>query len=308
MSSYTTDNIKIGQLLSNGILQVKSILSQKRKIQESGDKSSLLDHSKWIGYSSQKLTNVSLDKLRILEVGHGQMPVTLAYFASLGNEVYGIDMDRTIQGKLDLVGYYACLKENGFLRMLKSIVKETTGINDVLRSEFLKQCGIDKWPKLHLIQGDAKKMPFPDNHFDFVFSIAVFEHLDDPGAVLDEIIRVLKPGAKMWLAFPHFEHPNALHDLRWINRSETAPPPWSHLIPEYKQLVHQGAFINTLREKEWIALFQNKCQGVIFDKRISTDDRLEGVLSKYRELGYLQGYNDNELLTEYFIVAWERPR
>jgi SAM-dependent methyltransferase len=307
MGSYTTKGIDIVQLFSDGALQIKTIINAKKRIQESSGTSSLLDHSRWIYNSAQELNKLSLNKLRILEVGHGQMPLTLAYFASLDNDVYGIDMDVAVQGISDFSGYYNCLMKNGFVRMLKTIVKEITGINNVLKKEFLKQSKLDKWPKLNLIQGDATVMPFPDDYFDFIYSIAVFEHLADPSSVLDEIIRVLKPGGKMWLAFPHFEHPNALHDLRWTTRSETAPPPWSHLIPEYKELIQQGAFINTLREHEWISLFQKKCKGVIFDKLMSTDNRLDGILQKYRKLGYLEGFSDDALLTQNLIVAWEKP-
>lgn len=104
---------------------------------------------------------------------------------TLGNEAYDIGVDVTIQGKLDLFGYYSCLKKNGFLRMLKSIVNEMTGINEVVRSEFLKQCGIESCPKLNLMQGDATKMKLPNNYFDFVYSIDVFEHLANPSSVIN---------------------------------------------------------------------------------------------------------------------------
>lgn len=37
-------------------------------------------------------------------------------------------------------------------------------------------------------------MVFPDNCFDVITAIEVIEHIPDPGAALDEIYRVLKPG------------------------------------------------------------------------------------------------------------------
>jgi ubiquinone/menaquinone biosynthesis C-methylase UbiE len=42
--------------------------------------------------------------------------------------------------------------------------------------------------------GDAKKLPFPDGAFDFVFSNSVLHHLRDPVGMLDEMARVVKPG------------------------------------------------------------------------------------------------------------------
>lgn len=41
------------------------------------------------------------------------------------------------------------------------------------------------------VSGDAYALPFPDGHFDFVFSRFVFQHLDDPARAAREIARVL---------------------------------------------------------------------------------------------------------------------
>lgn len=46
------------------------------------------------------------------------------------------------------------------------------------------------------------RLPFPDGSFDVVFSHALFEHLSEPVAALDEIRRVLRPGGIAALASP----------------------------------------------------------------------------------------------------------
>jgi ubiquinone/menaquinone biosynthesis C-methylase UbiE len=56
-------------------------------------------------------------------------------------------------------------------------------------------------PKFHVY--DGKKLPFPDNSFDSVISVSVFEHVDDPGMYLKEIWRVLKPSGFLYIAFPN---------------------------------------------------------------------------------------------------------
>lgn len=56
------------------------------------------------------------------------------------------------------------------------------------------------------IVGDAHKMPFPDNSFDAVLHVYVFEHLHHPQDAISEIYRVLKPGGYM-LGIVPFIHP-----------------------------------------------------------------------------------------------------
>jgi SAM-dependent methyltransferase len=49
---------------------------------------------------------------------------------------------------------------------------------------------------------DGKTLPFPDNHFDSVFSAEVFEHIFNLSEILPEIRRVMKPGAKILVTCP----------------------------------------------------------------------------------------------------------
>ncbi len=51
--------------------------------------------------------------------------------------------------------------------------------------------------------GRLEALPFPDASFDHVLSIVVLEHTPQPGRVIEEFRRVLKPGGMVHLVVPH---------------------------------------------------------------------------------------------------------
>ena len=48
--------------------------------------------------------------------------------------------------------------------------------------------------KGEFIVGDALNMAFEDNSFDVVLSTGLLEHFEDPSVVINEMVRILKPG------------------------------------------------------------------------------------------------------------------
>lgn len=69
----------------------------------------------------------------------------------------------------------------------------------------LADCNVlkDKHIKVDL---QKDKYPFPDNHFDVVFSKSVIEHLREPDYLIDEAYRVLKPGGVFICLTPSWKH------------------------------------------------------------------------------------------------------
>ena len=59
-----------------------------------------------------------------------------------------------------------------------------------------------------------EELPFPNGSFDHVLSIVVLEHTPEPGRVIEEFERVLKPGGMVHLVVPHmWEEHQKPHDF-----------------------------------------------------------------------------------------------
>lgn len=92
--------------------------------------------------------------------------------------------------------------------------------------------------KFEFVTGDAANLPFADSTIDTIIMNDAMEHVDEPEAVLNEILRVLKNGGKAYINFPPYHHPFGAH------LSDAIYIPWVHLffsdkvlIDSYKSLV-----------------------------------------------------------------------
>lgn len=52
---------------------------------------------------------------------------------------------------------------------------------------------------VHLVVGTGERLPFPDESFDLVYSRVALPYMNIP-VTLREILRVLRPGGKLWVA------------------------------------------------------------------------------------------------------------
>jgi SAM-dependent methyltransferase len=65
--------------------------------------------------------------------------------------------------------------------------------------------------RLRTVSTDDYRLPFPDAHFDFCFSDQVMEHVFNLPLVMQEIVRVLRPGAVSVHRFPGPNSPIESH-------------------------------------------------------------------------------------------------
>lgn len=60
------------------------------------------------------------------------------------------------------------------------------------------------FPHLDLLLYDGRTFPCPDNTFDYVVSFQVLEHVSDMRRLLEESLRVLRPGGLMYHVCPNY--------------------------------------------------------------------------------------------------------
>ncbi len=94
-----------------------------------------------------------------------------------------------------------------------------------------------------IIRVTDDKLPFPDASFDIVYAGNVLEHTDDPLKVLEEGIRVLRPGGIL-----HAEVPNYLSYFEGHYMVPQPPVIWRWVLPFWVRLLGRDpAFAYTMR-------------------------------------------------------------
>jgi ubiquinone/menaquinone biosynthesis C-methylase UbiE len=90
------------------------------------------------------------------------------------------------------------------------------------------------------VWGSAEKISEADNAFTKVLSVESFYYYADQGKALDELRRVMAPGAKMFILINLYKDNH--YSLRWV--TELKVPVQALSETEYKALLKKHGFIN----------------------------------------------------------------
>jgi SAM-dependent methyltransferase len=84
-----------------------------------------------------------------------------------------------------------------------------------------------------LVCGDASYLPFGDNYFDLITSVAAFEHFLNVPTVVSEMSRVMRPRGVAWLGIHPFTCPSGGHNITAtqipLRELPEGVEPWDHL-------------------------------------------------------------------------------
>lgn len=87
-----------------------------------------------------------------------------------------------------------------YVRFLADIGHRVVGVDYSLPS-LNRALSADRKQAGHYVGGDAYRLPFCNECFDFVISIGVLQALGSPERALDEMVRVLRPGGLLVIEF-----------------------------------------------------------------------------------------------------------
>jgi SAM-dependent methyltransferase len=246
-----------------------------------------------------------VEGLDMLDVGCGQLPAQLLYFAR-ANRVVGIDADVVAFGPAPS-RYIQMLRVNGPQRTAKTVARKLLRIDAQFLAAYARRLGVRRLPRIDARVMSADQLQFPSESFDVAYALAVFQHLHDPATVLREMTRVTRPGGAVYFDFILYTGLTGAHDFRVPDTVDPAMPAWAHLRPDHEQLVEQSAYLNKLRLADWREVFDRLLPGAVIRRREHPDAAVRAEAERLHADGALGDYELDELCTTKIAVAWQKP-
>jgi SAM-dependent methyltransferase len=141
----------------------------------------------------------------------------------------GVDLARFARGKARVVGVDLSESAIGLARQNVGHQRLTAG----------------------LLVGDGERLPFPDNQFDFVFAHGVVQYTANGRRLVDEVRRVLKPGAEaVFQGYNRISWLNALSKLMKVDLEHEGAPVLHKYSPgEFRRVVDGFADVRIVYER-----------------------------------------------------------
>ena len=82
-----------------------------------------------------------------------------------------------------------------------------------------------------ILNAAGESLPFPAEHFDFILSHEVIEHVQDDAAAVREMVRALKPGGLVVIFCPNRGYPFETHGIYWRGKYKFGNIPLVNWLP-----------------------------------------------------------------------------
>lgn len=172
--------------------------------------------------------------VRVLDLGNGSLRPQYTLLQSAGYVAYGIDLVNRPKWNAFNTAY----------ALARSIYRWKLGvpIKDISK---------------RLICGDVTRLPFLNESFDLITSVAAFEHFLHVPAVVAEAARVLKPGGLIYARIHLFACPSGGHNVKIteipLRRLPKGVEAWDHLR---KRRIPMDVPLNEWRMDQYLAEFR----------------------------------------------------
>ena len=172
--------------------------------------------------------------LRVLDLANGRLQPQYLLLKAAGQCVYGIDrINRPASSWMDRAYQIARWLYTRHLHFPPDSSREQT-----------------------LVCGDVGFLPFKDNSFDFVTSVAAFEHFQNVPAVVGDLHRVMRQGGIAYIRIHLFTCPSGAHNLSSTEIPLRTIPcgveAWDHLR---KRHLPFSAPLNEWRVEHYLSAF-----------------------------------------------------
>jgi SAM-dependent methyltransferase len=220
--------------------------------------------------------------LKILDLGNGRLRPQYYLLDASGHHVVGIDL---------VNGSYIRWDDRAYLLARWMFTRYIPN-----------HSSLSSPPKL--VCGDVAYLPFVDDYFDLITSVAAFEHFLDVPMVVSELQRVLRPGGIAWIGIHLFTSPSGGHNLSFTEIPlRTIPPgiqPWDHLrqkklsvnVPLNRWRLHQ--YLQTFSDHFY--LLNHYCAGREGEQWLTSEIESE-----------LSDFSRDELTCMGYIIVARKP-
>jgi SAM-dependent methyltransferase len=136
---------------------------------------------------------------------------------------------------------------------------------------------------------NAENLSFPENYFDIVFAVTVFEHVSNVDKAAEEISKVLRSNGLAYLVIDLYTGISGSHNPLWNNTNRV--PPWDHLRQQTWPL---STHLNKLRLDDYISILSKHFQilKMELDEKEGAKDLLTSEIRSQ-----LVEYTEKELLS-----------